>query len=456
MNASWTAYLPGMIREWLDGRMQLQKAISNTGWLVFERVIRMVIGLTVGAWTARYLGPARFGELAYVLSFIAFFQILSDLQTEGFVIRDISQERAPAGVILGTALRLRLLASFLSWIAAVGLMALLHRGEPELILLTAVVGAMLVFQATDIFDCWFQSQSQSKRTVKAKLISYLVSNGLKVVLLLTGAPLIAFAAVMAVEGGIFACALVMAYRRFPTATRWSASKTEATRLFHLCWPFVISGLMITAYMRVDQIMLKEMLGEKELGIYAAALPLAQVWNVIPTTLVASLAPFVARKKSRGEAEYQEALVIIFRIFAIVSLLGACLTALLSPWLIELLYGPAYQEAARVLALVVFMIVFVFQGLAQSMWVVNDSVRAVNVISTAVAAAVSIASNALLIRHYGILGAACSCILGQATAVVIIPCLLRRDLRELYGRAFLGAASHKTTVVDVTGEAHGSD
>lgn len=455
MNASWTAYLPGVLREWLDGRLQLQKAIGNTGWLAFERVVRMLIGLTVGAWTARYLGPERFGELAYVLSFIAFFQILSDLQAEGFVVRDISRESAAAGVVLGTALRLRLIASLCSWLAAVGLMWLLHPGETELILLTAIVGATLVFQASDLLDCWFQSQSQSKRTVKAKLASYLVSNAIRVALLLSGAPLVAFAAVMAVEAGMFAWALVLAYRRFPTETRWSASGQEMKRLFHLCWPFVISGLMITAYMRVDQIMLKEMLGEKELGIYAAALPLAQVWNVIPTTLVATLAPFVARKKGRGEAEYREALVIIFRFFAIVSLLGATLTALLSPWLIQLLYGPAYQQSARVLSLVVFMMVFVFQGLAQSMWVVNDSVRAVNVISTAVAAAVSIASNALLIRSFGISGAACSCIIGQATAVVVIPCLLRRDLRQLYGRAFFGV-SLPTARMTVTGEPDGAD
>ena len=109
MNASWTKYLPEMLREWLDGRLVLQKTIGNTGWLLFDRVLRIVIGLTVGAWIARYLGPAQFGELAYVLSFIAFFQVIADLQADGFIVRDIAQEKGEASVILGTTLWLRVI-----------------------------------------------------------------------------------------------------------------------------------------------------------------------------------------------------------------------------------------------------------------------------------------------------------------------------------------------------------
>jgi O-antigen/teichoic acid export membrane protein len=437
MNASWTAYLPEVLRDWLDGRHGLQNAIGNTGWLLFDRVIRMAIGLTVGAWVARYLGPGQFGELAYILSFIAFFQIVADLQADGFIIRDIAQGHATAGEVLGTALWLRLGVGLCSWIAAVAFMALMHPGEPRLILLTAVVGATLVFQAADTVDYWFQSQSQSKRTVLAKLVSYLVSNGVKVMLLIWKAPLVAFAAVLSLECAALALALALAYRSFPTREYWRASKEEAQRLLGLCWPFLASGLMVTAYMRIDQIMLKEMLGERELGIYAAALPLAQVWNVVPATLVTSLAPYVARKKSRGDAEYRDALVVIFRFFALASLVGAVLTALASPWIIGLLYGVQYRASAPVLSTLVFVIIFGFQGMAQSLWVINDNLRTVNLVSTFLAATISIACNALLIRHYGVLGAVYSCLLAQAASVVLIPCLLRRDLRVLYGRAFLG-------------------
>jgi O-antigen/teichoic acid export membrane protein len=197
--------------------------------------------------------------------------------------------------------------------------------------------------------------------------------------------------------------------------------------------------MITAYMRIDQIMLREMLGERELGIYTAALTLVQAWNIIPATLVASLAPFVARKKSRGEAEYQDALVILFRFFAVVAFMGAGLTALASPWIVGLLYGVEYRSSAMVLSVLVFVIIFIFQGMAQSLWVVNNNVRIANLIGTFLAALISILANLVLIRKFGIMGAVFSCLLAQGASVVVVPCLLRRDLLELYKRAFLGLA-----------------
>jgi len=48
MNAIWTRYLPGILREWLEGNPHLRKAVGNTGWLLFDRIIRMLIGVTVG------------------------------------------------------------------------------------------------------------------------------------------------------------------------------------------------------------------------------------------------------------------------------------------------------------------------------------------------------------------------------------------------------------------------
>jgi len=437
MNSTLARYLPGVIREWLEGSPHLRKAIGNTGWLLFDRILRMLIGVTVGAWVARYLGPAQFGELAYVIAFIAFFQVIAGLEADGFIVRDLARNQGDAAVILGTSLRLRVACGVICWLAATLLMYLLHPEDGRLCLLVVIVGALLVFQASDTVDLWFESQSQSRRTVLAKLVSYLFSNGIKVVLLLCKAPLVAFAGVISLESATLAAALFVAYRRFQVEGRWRADITLAKKLLRLCWPFIASGVMITAYMRIDQIMLKEMLGERELGIYAVALTLAQVWNIIPATLVASLAPFVARKKSRGEAEYRDALVIIFRFFAIVALMGAGLTAVASPWVVGLLYGAEYRSSAAVLSVLVFVIIFIFQGMAQALWVVNDNVRIVNLIGTFLAALVSIGANLVLIRKFGIMGAVFSYLLAQGASVVFFPCLFRKDLLDLYKRAFLG-------------------
>ncbi|MDD5284658.1 MAG: flippase [Desulfuromonadaceae bacterium] len=436
MNASWTKYLPEILREWLHGRQQVQMAIGNTGWLLFDRVLRMGVGLIVGALVARYLEPARFGELAYVISFIAFFQVIAGLESDPFIVRDIVQEREDASVILGTALWLRIIFGVFSWGAAVIAMLMFHGGDDQLVLITAIVGATLVFRAADTVDLWFQSQSQSRRTVVARVAAFLFSTGVKVALLLVKAPLVAFAGVICLESALVALGLAVAYRRHPTRGYWRAHFQNAKNQMHSCWPFIVTGLMIATFSRVDQIMLKELLGERELGIYAAALPVSQAWNMIPMTLLITLSPFVARKKVRDEKEYQNALVTIFRFFGILALVGSSATALTAPWIIEAMYGSQYQESAAILRIHVFSNLFIFQGGAQALWVANNNVRSVTLFATALSAIISVILSTVLISRFGVMGAPYSIIIAESVSVVVIPCIFRRDLLELYKRAFL--------------------
>ncbi|MEX5793524.1 hypothetical protein AB6H32_21200 [Providencia hangzhouensis] len=49
--------------------------MSNSSWLLLDKFVRMGLGLAVSAWVARYLGPTQYGELAYVLAYLAFFKL---------------------------------------------------------------------------------------------------------------------------------------------------------------------------------------------------------------------------------------------------------------------------------------------------------------------------------------------------------------------------------------------
>ena len=142
---------------------------ANSSWLLFDKLVRALLGLLVGAWVARHLGPAQFGALAYVLAYVALFQPFANLSADAIVVRGLSQQPNSTAEVLGTALALRLAIGFVCWLAAIAGAALIADEGSNLVLLTAVVGGTLLFQAADVVDLWFQSQSQSRRTVVAKL-----------------------------------------------------------------------------------------------------------------------------------------------------------------------------------------------------------------------------------------------------------------------------------------------
>lgn len=414
----WVNRLPGSMQTRLAGRNDLIAVIENTGWLVFDRACRIVFGLLVGAWVARHLGPERFGELAYVLVYLSLFQVASSMGIDGIAVRELSRDRSHAAVILGSAFAIKLTAGIVLLITAICVMAAFMGFRDQRVWLCMLAGGSMVFQAGDTIDLWFQSQSQSRRTVVAKMVAYVTSNGLRAALILGNAPLAAFAAVVAFESFLAAVALFGVYRLQRGPQAWTVLSSQVRSLLGEGWPMMLSGISIAVYMRVDQLLIKALLGEKQLGIYAAVLPLATVWQFIPMTLAVSLAPFVARKKAESEAAYWQALEKVFRVFAALGWLVTVPTALLAPFLVGVLFGPEFQSGAHVLSIYVFTNVLINVGVAQGLWVVNEKRPRVLLIKTLVGAVVAFLSNIILIPQLGLSGVAISALIAQFTAVIL--------------------------------------
>ena len=134
------------------------------------------------------LVAGRYGELYFIYGYLSFFQSVAPLGFHGVVVRDLSVDRSSASEILGTTMILRLITGIPCWVAAVGGLGIWYGFSPEEILLCALAGGSLIFQAFDTIHLWFQSRSQSKRTIIPKFISYMCVTALKVTLLMTSAP----------------------------------------------------------------------------------------------------------------------------------------------------------------------------------------------------------------------------------------------------------------------------
>lgn len=423
----WIKFLPAFISNKLSESHDLLLMLNNSGWLLFDKLVRMVSGLLVSALVARYLGPYQYGQLAYVLAFLAFFQAVSGLGMDGIIVRDIAKNVNESSVILGTALLLRLVTGLLCWSLSVVLMALMSGWGDQSVYITATAGAVLVFQGADTVDLWFQSQSQSRRTVLVKLSAYVVSNGVKIILILTHAPILAFAAVIALDALVVACGLIYAYQFFSCNKSWAVSSALAKRLLKESWPFILSGISTMIYMRVDQLMIKQMLGEKALGIYAAVLPLSMIWCFIPMTLSVSLAPLVARKKREGDRAYWAVLNEIFRYFSILGWLVCIPISIFAPFIVNLLFGSEFSCGGKVLSIVIFCNLFINIGVAQSLWILNEKKSILSLYKTISGALVCVIANIYFIPWLGLVGAAISAVLAQCISAFLANIILCREI-----------------------------
>ena len=81
----------------------------------------------------------------------------------------------------------------------------------------------------------------------------------------------------------------------------------AKQLLKDSWPLIFSAIVVMIYMRIDQIIIKEMLGEYEVGIYSAAVRLSEGCYFIPMLITASLFPAILNGKKQSEELYKQRL-----------------------------------------------------------------------------------------------------------------------------------------------------
>jgi len=432
---SWLKWLPRPLRDFLKSRPDYSTIIENSGWLLFDRFVRLLLGLVVGAWVARHLGPDQYGELFFAIAVVAIFQPIASLGMDGIVVRDISQNEAEAPGVLGTVLLLRVAAGLLTWGAATALVIALKPADDGKVLLVVLIGATLLFQAADTVNLWFQGTSQNKRAVVPKLTGYIIGSAAKLSAVLLGYGVAAIAGMYALDAAVAAAGLFIAYRHFRSAATWHWERSVAKRLFASSWPFMLSGLGTILYIRIDQVLLDRFLGPHELGIYAAAIAISSLLPLFPMTLFSSLAPYVAKRKLAGEQAYRATLDHIFSGFGLLALALVVPTTLLAGPLIAVLFGDAYRDASGVLSVHALSNLFTFQGIAQGLWFINENAGRMHFLKTVLGLLLSVAGNIALIPNLGALGAAMVAIAVQFVAsvgvnVFLSPTIFRAQMRAI--------------------------
>ncbi len=405
MKKFWMEVLPPFLRQKLEGRPYLQNVVSNTGWLFSEKMVRMGVGLFVGVWVARFLGPEQFGYLSYALAFVSLFSAIAGLGLDGIVVRDLVRDPSDKDKILGTAFVLKFLSGVSTFLIVLTAIRLLRPTDSLTFWLVGIIAGGMIFNAFDTIDFWFQSQVQSKFSVVAKSSAFLLISVAKVALILTNAPLIAFAGAGFAEIMIGSMGMVITYRvSAGHIRRWRSNLSVAKRLLKDSWPLILSSLAIMIYMRIDQVMIGEMVGSREVGIYSVAVQLVEAWFFIPGIIVSSVFPSIVEAKDMGESVFYERLQQLYNFMAFTAYVIAVPVTFIAGWVIKTLYGGAYSKAGPMLAVLIWSILFTNLGVARSTFLTTMNWTKVHFLTVGLGCVINVILNYFLIPLYGGLGA----------------------------------------------------
>ena len=400
------------------------KAVKNAGYLIVGRVIQMVFGLVVSLLTARYLGPANYGLINYAGAYTAFFASICTLGINSVLVKELVDHPNDEGVVIGTTLLLRAISSVFSACTIIAISSVIDADEKATIIIVALSSIGMILHISETFKYWFQRHLESKITARTTLIAYALSSAYKIYLLASGKSVSYFALVGSID---YLCLGIILYTEYKKrdgqalAFSWNYGKALLRRSRH----FILPGLMVSIYGQTDKLMLKQMIGEAEIGYYATAVSLGSMWCFILSAIIDSVYPSIMEAaKAKNEQLFKKRNVQLYAIVFYMSLVVSLGFTVLANPVISIMYGESYLPAVNPLRIVTWYTAFSYLGVARNAWVVARERQKYLFTIYASSAAANVALNYLLIPALGASGAAIASLVAQIFTTLVVPFFIK--------------------------------
>lgn len=405
--------------QWVLNHGGFRRYFKNTGWMFLGQVISLTLSFFIGVWLARYLGPENFGIISYVIAFAGLFSFIASLGVDGILNRELVAHPEKRDELMGTAFRLKLIGGFLSFFVTV-IAAFVFESSWLIRNLITLYSLVFVMQAINVISIFFQAQVLSKNNVRAVLIATVISSVLKVILILSGKGIIWLVLIYFLDSVWQGLGYILAYRRYKLKIiNWKYNKELAHKIINSSWFLMLSSASVYIYMKVDQVMINHFMGERFVGLYAAAIRMVEVWYFVPVIICSSIFPAIINAKKTDNLVYKKRLKALYLLMVVIAVAIAVPISILSPWLISTFFGSEFSASAPILSLYIWSSIGFFIGWAINQYLLSEDRTQATMFYNLFSMILNIVLNFILIPKLGLLGAAWATLISYSIMPVFI-------------------------------------
>lgn len=396
---------------------ELRNISSNILYLFFDKVYGAIISLFFLSILTSYLGPELFGVWSYILSFASIAVPLSTAGTNYTIVKKFSLNQNPADVAK-QAFLLRMMASIITTIilTIAFFVTTTKQQTQELTVLIFFLVAMTL-NNINLTILYNESKIKNEKTVLAKNIGLTIGIGIKIFLIYNNASISEIAAITIIESLIF-----FLFGYYLTDLNISVSFSsgviaDSRKLLLESFPLFLSSVIVVVYLKIDIILLRHFTTLGEVGYYAAAARISEMLYAAPVALSTVFFPIIMREIKHNEEKKTNRIRFYATVFYLCLFL--CVScSLFSPYIIKVVYGSAFYEAAQIFSLHCISIVFIgFLTSSSKELIAKDKYKFIfyRDISGLIS---NVILNIILIPAYGPLGAAVSTLISYFIASVL--------------------------------------
>jgi O-antigen/teichoic acid export membrane protein len=406
-----------------------RRIASNVVAQLAFRSLTIGIGVITASLTARTLDPSGYGVWNGVLSYVGLFGIVTDLGFTVAALQRMSAEPERESEWLGALAGTRIVFSVLAMALCAISIPIFLSDAPHAHLVAYILITTGITAGSNALMSVFQSRLRAGLVLSFTVLQSVGWLIAVLILAATGGDVVDFAVAWAALILFVAAVQLQATRRLAHIA-WRRGARLWRPLVRLAVPLGISAAMITVYDQFDSILLLQIAGSHEAGIYAAAYGFLAPLSFLPTAIVSSFFPVMSATYPRDPPRVKRLVQTCADSLAVITFPILAGSIALAEPIVHLLYGPGYGRTAGLLPILMLAFVWSSYGsLAGFMSAVLGVQWRLAVASTG-GAVLNILLNIAVIPKYGAYGSAWATVATETVTMtfMLLTCLHTLGMR----------------------------
>lgn len=407
-----------------------KKITKNISWLIFDQFFILFLQFIVGVKIANYYGADIYGKYAYALSLVAFSGIFFEILNSRVVKKYYTEENFNEIVYNITFFKNSI--AIILFLIPIILKFFIEIDNTLFWLLIFICLDNILTTATFGIENFFEYKLESRRIVISNNIVKVVSYSLQYICILLNMGIIIIPIVRCIGSIIRVILLKYQYKKnYINDRKIKKEKVDVKLLWQMIdegkflWITFISFII---YTQVDKLMIKHYLGEKEVGIYTIGVQLSGILAILIGPIQNSIYPKMIELYKKNYEEYYNFFLFSNTVVTQIYLVLTILSIIVVKWLFKYVYAPEYNPAIIIYSVLAFSIFIKANGSLQTSHMTLKNITKKSFYKTLISLILNIILNSILIKKYGINGAAIATLITQFTALFVIDFFIK-EYRE---------------------------
>ena len=404
------------------GTVLRNRVFSNTIWLVSERILSIFGLFIITSSVAKYIGPSNFGKINTA---VLYFSIVQSLVVWGSDIIGVKLiTRFP---IYG----INFLRSFTFFkvlffsISSFFVFCYFYLEYDQLtFVFSLAVGFSSFFAILDYANTYNEATLKSNINVIANVIGLILSLVIRYIIVeLKLDPKYLSFSILA--QGFFPYIIRFFFFRINNKSYSFFYKPKIKHIKYGVFSglgLVISSVSIMIYLNIGRVFLSDFDTMSSLGIYSVAMVLGTTWSFVNNAIIVSLTPMLYSSQKEVSAQVTSFLSMIL---IVIGLFYFSFFLLFGDYIITLLYGKEYEQAYYISLILIPVTTLSSLGIVAARYIISQGGYNFEAKKAFLTAIFTIFISWLLIRNFGMYGAAWGTLLCEILSLTIINYFYKR-------------------------------